>query len=104
MSLELFIWVFGAACGGIGSAVIFSFKLGSLITKNQSSMDSLSNATARLNELIAQMRKDHEDHKKDNTSQQAALWKAQDSLRERIVVLESEMKRAKADIEVLASR
>ena len=104
MNWEIFIWIFGAACGGVGSAIIFSFKLGSLITKNQNSMDSLSRATARLNELIAEMKEEHEDHKKDNNSQIAALWKAQDGLRERVVVLESEMKRAKSDIEVLASR
>lgn len=104
MNWDMFLWIFGAACGCIASAVVFSFKLGGLVAANKAAMELLTSATGRLNELIAEMRKDQKDHEKDNQVQINALWKSQDALRERIVILENEVKTLRRDVELLASR
>lgn len=104
MNFELLAWIFGVVCGLIGSSVVFAFKLGALVSDNKAAMTALSESTCRLNELIASIKKDHEEHEKKSETQVNALWKAQDALRERIVILESEMKSSRRDIEILAGR
>lgn len=89
-NIEFLLWIFGAVCGGIGSAVFFAFHLGGIVAQNRAAMQTLSNATARLNELINGIQTEHREHKRDIYKEVFGLGKTLDLIKERVSILENE--------------